>query len=150
MKGIPVIKPPAIALGYFVAAFGLQWLIPWDLQPHFGHPIVGAMIGLAGGSIMAWACVLFQGNETPIRFQEEPKTIVEVGPYNFTRNPMYLGITLILLGIGWGVGTIPLMVPPAAFILTMQLIFIPFEEARMERLFGNNYLNFKQRVRRWI
>jgi protein-S-isoprenylcysteine O-methyltransferase Ste14 len=64
---------------------------------------------------------------------------------------MYLGITLILLGIGLLAGTWPfLALPPLGFVLAMTLFFIPREERILERAFGEGYQAFRRRVRRWL
>ena len=72
------------------------------------------------------------------------------GVFQFTRNPMYLGMTLILFGVSVCVGSMTAFVSPVAFFFISERRFIPPEEVVMENLFGENYLEYKRRVRRWV
>ena len=76
--------------------------------------------------------------------------LVTTGPYRFTRNPMYLGLTIATFGIAVWVGAWPMFIVPAAVFLTAGLVHIPFEEAKMRRQFGTNYDDYTRKVRRWV
>lgn len=99
---------------------------------------------------MIWAVQLFKKKETTHDPTETPTALVTTGPYLFTRNPMYLGMTSILLGIALFIGTIPLFLAPIAFVITINATFIPREEKILENFFGREYLEFKNKVRRWL
>jgi protein-S-isoprenylcysteine O-methyltransferase Ste14 len=71
-------------------------------------------------------------------------------PYTLTRNPMYLGITLALLGFAIFFSSVVMMLAPIGFFVALDQLVIPNEEAAMERLFGSQYLDYKARVRRWL
>lgn len=76
--------------------------------------------------------------------------LVVTGPYRFTRNPMYLGMLLVLLGIALWLGTlVPLLVVPL-LALALQKGFVEKEERLLEEQFGDEYRAFRARVRRWI
>jgi protein-S-isoprenylcysteine O-methyltransferase Ste14 len=81
----------------------------------------------------------------------EPATaIVTGGPYRFTRNPIYVGFTLVYVGISAFTNALaPLMLLPAVFAV-MRRGVIEREERYLERKFGGEYLEYKGRVRRWI
>ena len=72
------------------------------------------------------------------------------GPFRFTRNPMYLGITIMLLGIAVAVGSPAMLIAPMGFFAIMSLVFIPYEEGRLREFFPKDYLDYTQRVRRWL
>ena len=75
---------------------------------------------------------------------------METGPYRFTRNPMYLQMVIACFGFAialWN-GWIALLTPVCAYVL--QTFAIKPEEAYLERKFGQSYLDYKQRVRRWF
>ena len=72
------------------------------------------------------------------------------GPYRFTRNPMYLGLVVLAVGIAVWVGTWPLVIAPLAVFATANWVHIPFEEAKMRRQFGADYDGYVARVRRWM
>ena len=81
----------------------------------------------------------------------EPSTaLVEDGPFRFSRNPMHLGMVLVLAGAFILLGSLsPLFVLPA-FVWLLHTRFVVREEAHMERHFGDCYLDYKRRVRRWL
>ena len=118
----------------------------------YGEPWV--YIGLAplvvGLIIAAWSATLFHRAKTGVVPFSETTTIVTGGMYRFTRNPMYLGMVLVLLGVGILFGSLTpfLLIPVFAWII--QTVFILEEEKILEAQFGDEYLAFKQQVRRWI
>jgi protein-S-isoprenylcysteine O-methyltransferase Ste14 len=78
------------------------------------------------------------------------RALVTDGPYRFTRNPMYLGLVIITLGIAVWIGAWPMLIAPMAVFATANWIHIPFEEAKMRRQFGATYDDYVARVRRWV
>lgn len=75
---------------------------------------------------------------------------VDDGPYAFSRHPMYLGLTLTLLGAAPALGLPALALVGLAFASTMQVLVIPHEEARLRRAFGGWYSDYAADVRRWF
>ena len=143
------IKPPKYAYAYLSAATVAHWA--WaDGWARWKYPWLGLAAGSAGLFLMFSAASLFKKKNTAIVPTEESSALVLEGPYRWTRNPMYLGILLILMGIALAVGTPPFYAVPVVFFLTIRFVFIPFEEAKLERKFGQAYLDFKRRVRRWM
>jgi len=63
---------------------------------------------------------------------------------------MYLALTIILLGISFLNGSWLVLLAPVFFFITIRIFFIPMEESKMEKLFGKKYLQYKNKVRRWI
>ena len=87
---------------------------------------------------------------TPVVPFERSTTLVTGGSYRFTRNPMYLGMVLLLSGVAALLGTLsPWLVIPI-FTAVIQTNFIRGEERFLEELFGDSYRAYKTRVRRWI
>ena len=87
--------------------------------------------------------------DTPHNFS--PSTIlVKSGVFNFSRNPMYLGMILTLVGIAILFQNPFSLLAPAFFFLVIELKFIPFEEEKMTAEIGESYLQYKQNVRRWL
>lgn len=150
MKISAALKPPFIALFYLALALALHFMWLQRGGASFGNFLWGGLILATGFGVMTWAWRLFRVKGTSVCPFEESTHFVQEGPYRFTRNPMYLGMTLILLGVSFSAGTPPVFLAPLAFFLTIHLLFIPYEEAKMERTFGEKYLDFKRRVRRWI
>jgi protein-S-isoprenylcysteine O-methyltransferase Ste14 len=122
-----------------------------------GAYIIGAPYRYAGIVLMAlaialilWAAVLFRRAGTNIRPYLPSTALVTSGPYRFTRNPMYLGLAGTLLGAGVLMGSITPFVVIPAFMALIQERFILPEEEKMEAAFGREYLDYKEKVRRWL
>ena len=144
------IKPPYIA---FTLLF-LSWLVSY-LFPRFNrinkpYNKVGIIILIIGLSLTFYSFYLFKKNKTPIIPGTKPKFVVIEGPYKFTRNPMYLGVSTALLGAAIYFGNLLSFLSPIIFFLIMNYYFVPFEERLLEDIFGKKYLNYKKQVRRWI
>jgi len=144
------IKPPYIAITLLL----LSWLAGYML-PQFnaiGKPYsnIGIAILVAGLSLTFWSFYLFKKNKTPILPGQKPKFMVIEGPYKFTRNPMYLGVSVALFGAAFYFGNLLSFLSPIIFFLVMNYYFVPFEEKLLEGLFGKRYLDYKKQVRRWI
>lgn len=90
-----------------------------------------------------------KGNQTPVEFDQTPLRLVTDGPFQFSRNPIYLGGVLVLLGVAIFFGSLVTFVFPVLLFLILDLIYIPVEEQEMEAVFGTEYVEYKQTVRKW-
>jgi protein-S-isoprenylcysteine O-methyltransferase Ste14 len=98
-----------------------------------------------------WAFMLFRREGTEIDpVSPTNRKLVTTGPYRLTRNPMYLGLVILALGIAIWVGAWPMFLVPIAVFATTNWAHIPFEEAKMRRQFGAAYDNYVAQVRRWV
>lgn len=146
----PMIKPPHIA---FTLLF-LSWLADY-LFPQFrfisgDYRYTGILILIFGLSIAFYSFYLFKKNKTPILPGKKPTFVVMGGPYRFTRNPMYFGVTIGLFGVSLYIGNLLSLLSPLIFFLMMNFKFVPFEEKLMQQIFGKQYLDYKRKIRRWI
>jgi protein-S-isoprenylcysteine O-methyltransferase Ste14 len=87
---------------------------------------------------------------TPVPGNEPTSAIVQSGPYRFTRNPIYLAFSVLVLGIACWVNSIWLLGTLAAAVSLMSFVVIPREERYLERRFRAEYLEYKAKVRRWL
>ena len=145
------VPPPVWTLVCLLVAAALSALAGWPRLP--GLPVVplGVVLVAAGVALPVWAGALFRrAGATFIPQATEHKRLVVDGPYRFTRNPMYLGMTLVALGIAVWNGAWPMFLAPIAAIVTFSLVHIPYEEAAMRREFGAAFDDYARRVRRWI
>lgn len=128
----------------------LHYVIPLAsiLEPPYSY--VGVIPLVVGITICATAARMFDRAGTPIRPFERSTVLVTGGLYRYTRNPMYLGLTLILLGVWFLLGTAGALLPIAVFIWIIQEGFIRGEERFLDAIFGEEYRGYKSRVRRWI
>jgi protein-S-isoprenylcysteine O-methyltransferase Ste14 len=143
-------KPPRIALICLAIATSLHVLSPAGTVLHFPYRLLGAVALIAGFGIMMAAWVLFQRQRTAICPTCAATTLVMTGPYRWTRNPMYLGMVLLLCGAGFFLGTVIAFLAPLAFYIIVNEFFIPYEERSLELIFGDGYRAYQARVRRWL
>jgi protein-S-isoprenylcysteine O-methyltransferase Ste14 len=128
------LPPPVWMFFYLIAASVASVLYPWKSHVDLTiWPLGGAMIAL-GLASMFWAVWLFRREGTEIMpTSPENKTLVVRGPFALTRNPMYLGLVLVSLGIAFGAGSLPMFAVPILVFATTNWVHIPFEEAKMRR-----------------
>ncbi len=117
------------------------------------HPPVtysGVIFIVIGLIITIWSAVLFIKAGTEIKPFEESTHLVTQGMFQLTRNPMYLGMVMILLGIALLFGSLTPFILIPIFVWLIQTVFIKNEEIVMERTFGDEYREYRERVRRWL
>jgi protein-S-isoprenylcysteine O-methyltransferase Ste14 len=105
---------------------------------------------VGGAALGIWALRTFHHRGTTHDPFGTPTSLVTTGPYRFSRNPMYVALTTVLVGVGLLVGTLPLLLVPVAFALLIHLLYVPYEEAKLEALFGEPYRDLRRRVPRWL
>jgi len=144
------IIPPIWFLFALLIQFGL----------HLGFPVLQlwqrplAYIGLlplvAGFALAGWGAATFKRAGTPVKPFDDVSALVTNGPFRFSRNPMYLGMLLVLTGVAALLGSAtPFMVIPFFYGLIRDLFVIP-EEALMKDLFGDQFTEYCAQVRRWL
>jgi len=132
-----------LMVGLHVAA-PLHRLVPWPWS------LAGVLPVLIGIALNLWAARLFKRAGTTEKPFEESAALVTDGPFRFTRNPMYVGMVLILIGEGVLLGSAsPFAVVPV-FAVLMQVLFIRHEEQAMAAAFGDAWRAYRTRVRPWI
>lgn len=145
-----VAPPPLIFFLTLILGLVVNWAIPLsflprNLQLSFGLPVIGI-----GVLLFVWSAQTIRRSETDIAFREPTKVIVSKGPYRFSRNPIYLSFTLVYLGIAISFNAIlPLLLLPIV-ITIIQRGVIQREEQYLEGKFGEEYLRYKSKVRRWL
>ena len=147
------IFPPGVPLVAILLGVGLDRL--WSIDPGFAIPTplrywIGGLIVAGGFSLGVWSVVLFKlRDQSPNPWKPTP-SIEERGPFRITRNPMYLQLVLVCIGfavilMNWWV----LLFTPVVAWMLQRFAILP-EEEYLERRFGDGYLAYKKRVRRWI
>jgi protein-S-isoprenylcysteine O-methyltransferase Ste14 len=111
---------------------------------------LGAVVFAPALALVAWAISTMTraGSNVPTRLPTT--TIVETGPYRFTRNPIYLGMVLGLIGLAIAFNSLWLLMMLVPFALVIRYGVITREEACLERKFGDVYRRYCARVRRWL
>jgi protein-S-isoprenylcysteine O-methyltransferase Ste14 len=145
------LPPPAWTLIYVLIAAGFSWGLGWPMVAWLHSPPLGIALVVLGLAPPVWAAVLFRREGTEINpTSPANKKLVTSGPYQFTRNPMYLGLVIVSLGIAVWVGAWPMFLAPLASFATSNWVHIPFEEAKMRRQFAEAFDVYCGRVRRWL
>jgi protein-S-isoprenylcysteine O-methyltransferase Ste14 len=146
-----LIRPPiALALA---AAGGLvaTWLYPLPFLPAL---VPAGWLGIAlfalGFALAAWALATMRRAGTRFETYRPSTRIVSTGPYRFTRNPIYVGMVLALISLAIGFDSLWPLVAFAMFYPVIRYGVVAREEAYLERKFGDAYLDYKAKVRRWI
>jgi len=144
------IYPPAFLLMAFVLMMALHLLAPVRQLLVSPYRYLG-LIPLAAGVVLVLSVAkMFDHAGTTIRPFQSSTSLILRGPYRVTRNPIYLGMVIALMGIGMLLGSAtPFLVVPA-FALLIDRRFIRAEETILERTFGAEYAGYKGRVRRWL
>ena len=142
--------PPLLFLAFLLLALGLNALVPMPVTPPLlKHPLA-AVSALAGLALAWWAVFSMRQAHTSPDPWQPVAALVTSGPFGITRNPIYLGFTLIMLGLSvmagtwWGVILTPLV------LLLATGIIVRAEEAYLRAAFGERYQDYASRVRRWI
>jgi len=145
------LPPPIWSLLYVLIAAAFSWLLGWPRLPGLPLPPLGIALFVIGWIPPVWAIVLFRREGTEVSPTSlTNRKLVTTGPYRLARNPMYLGLVIVTLGIAIWVGAWPMFIAPIAVFATANWIHIPFEEAKMRRQFGATYDSYVGRVRRWV
>jgi protein-S-isoprenylcysteine O-methyltransferase Ste14 len=145
------LPPPVWALIYVLAGAAASWALGWPRPGGLWLPPLGMALVVLGLVPPIWAVALFRREGTQINPTSETNSkLVTRGPFGFTRNPMYLGLTIEALGIAFWVGAWPMFLAPLAVFATANWVHIPFEEAKMRRQFPAEFDAYAARVRRWV
>ena len=118
------------------------------LSPPFTYS--GFLIIGFGFVLAFWSRSLFLKNATTLQPSEEPTSLVTSGPFRLSRNPIYLGMASILLGVAVLLGTLVTLPFPVIFVALIDFFIIPGEERKLEKIFGEPYREYKKSVRRWM
>ncbi len=148
------IPPPVVGL----ACAGLAWLLagaapalalPWPARPALA---VALLLALAGLALELWGLWVFRRHRTtpnPLA-PERARAVVQSGPYRFTRNPMYVGVALQLLGWCAYLRNPLALLALVVFVAYITRFQILPEERALAQNFGEPYLQYLRRVRRWL
>ena len=146
-----IFRPPIAWAVAVLAGLVLNWLPPLPFVPA-AVPTgwLGAMVFAIALALFVWAIatITLAGSNVPTNLPTT--TIVDTGPYRFTRNPIYLSMVLGLIGLAIALNSLWLLLTLVPFAVVIRYGVIAREEAYLERKFGDIYCNYRARVRRWL
>ena len=144
------IHPPVLTLIHIAIAYAAKWAIPIQFVVPDILRNIGFALVVAGFVLAIAAFVELSKARTTVDPHGSVSSIVSSGIYRFTRNPIYLGFVLILIGFPLNSGTWWGLLLAPVFIFFMNRLVIEREEAYLEKKFGEGYTGYKSRVRRWL
>lgn len=148
------LRIPPVAIGLILAA--LMWLagrfLPWSGLPLPGRSAIAIGLASAGALVAIAGVVSFRRARTTVNpFQPAAASqLVVSGIYRWTRNPMYLGMLLLLVGWGVFLASLPALAIAAAWVPLMNRLQIIPEERALTANFGLAFTSYQARVRRWL
>ncbi len=146
-----IAPPPLLVLPFLMAGALLRLWVPLALFPGdlIGHA-AGWPLVLAGAALMVWSVrAMTRQHESPDIYRPTNKLITS-GPFAFTRNPIYLAFVLAHLGAGLAMNTLWHVVLLPAPLALLHYGVIAREERYLSRRFGDEYQQYRARVRRWL
>ena len=145
-----VAPPPLIFLAGLGVGFGLEALLPGSSIPDALAWILGGVVLVAGLALLFSFERKFMQKKTPANPWRPTTAVATDGPYRLTRNPAYLGMALVYVGIALLSQALWVLLPLPVVLAIIDRGVIAREERYLERKFGQEYLDYKRSVRRWI
>jgi protein-S-isoprenylcysteine O-methyltransferase Ste14 len=145
-----IAPPPLVFLAGLGVGFALEALLPGSSVPDALAWILGGALLLAGLALLFSFERAFTQKKTPANPWRPTTAIATDGPYRLTRNPAYLGMALVYVGIALCSQALWVLVPLPIVLAIIDRGVITREEHYLERKFGQEYLDYKRRVRRWV
>lgn len=144
-----VVQPPVVTMLVVLSAWLIHELLgPWPTMLRV--PVLGGVLVTLGFSCMMWARILFTSRDTTLFVGRPSSQLVCDGPFRFSRNPMYVGVLVFLMGLALWVGTWPFYMAVPLTFLFLNLLHVPREERLLREVFGERYLTYSREVRRWL
>jgi protein-S-isoprenylcysteine O-methyltransferase Ste14 len=146
-----IIRPPIAWALAVVAGLALQWIVPLPFMPALAPAgWVGGIVFVLALALAAWAIATITSAGSNVPTNMPTTTVVQSGPYRFTRNPIYLGMFVGLAGLAIAFDSLWLIGTLLVFAFAIRYGVVAREEAYLERKFGDAYRHYRARVRRWL
>jgi protein-S-isoprenylcysteine O-methyltransferase Ste14 len=142
--------PPLLFLICLAMMGLLRWLWPIRIAIPYPYKLLGMVPVLAGLLLVLLGVRQFRKAQTNIRPFRQPDVFVTQGPFRYSRNPMYLGLSVVLVGAWMLLGALSSVLGVLIFVVVADRWYIPFEERMLEQAFGAVFDVYCSRTRRWI
>ena len=148
------VRPPILLVAALLLGFAMDHLLPLPVSiPRGGdliHKLIpGALIAL-GIALAAAGIRNFARAATPVSGNEPVRTLATTGVHGWSRNPIYVGMLSLYLGIGVVVRSTWILLLTTLIVIVLRYAVIAREEKYLEQRFGDPYRDYKARVRRWL
>ena len=145
-----LVRPPFVYLAAILSGVGLDLVRPLRWLPAEIGVLVGVPFVILSLTLFFTSIRRLKAAGTPVPGNKPTTAVVQSGPYRFSRNPIYLAFSVLVLGIACWLNSIWLLGTLAAAVAVMSFVVIRREERYLERRFGVEYLEYKAKVRRWL
>ncbi|MFC1761974.1 methyltransferase family protein [Planctomycetota bacterium] len=145
-----MLLPPTYLFVAIVTVVILHFICPGIVVVQGLYRLLGLLPMAIGIALNLTADRFFKIHQTTVKPFDRSRVMITEGVFRWSRNPMYLGMVLILLGIIILLGSVSPLLVLALFMVLLDVVFIQTEEAKMEHEFGEEFQQYRQQVRRWI
>ena len=142
--------PTTYFLVLLLLSIASYFFLPIAKFIHFPLNLIGIVPLIFGIVLNLRADAMFKKDETTVKPYLKPTVLQDKGPFAISRHPMYLGMFSILLGTAILLGVVTAVILSFVYVGLMEWIFMPTEEKNLQEAFGDQYLEYRKRVRRWI
>lgn len=153
--GSPAVNfpPPVLFVMAIAAGWGIEKKYPLPLSSLVAIParaIVSWVLIVSGTSLMAWGLVVFRIARTAVYPNQPARQLVAGGPYRLSRNPMYVGLTMMTTGVAFLADNVWMLTALPVTLTVISKFVIQREERYLQHEFGSVYVDYQKRVRRWL
>lgn len=145
-----VVPAPVFFFGLLILGLVLNWFLPFGFLPTFPGWIVGIAMVVLGLLIGGSAVIVMRRVHTSPDPRKPTAVLVEEGVFRYTRNPLYLSMFVIFLGIAFFSNVFWLILFFPLLFFAIERVAVKAEESYLRRKFGEAYLQYEKRVRRWV
>ena len=149
-RGPVPIPPPLLYLAALAAGIALHHFFPLALLPRGWDYAVGAVLVAVSVSVIPSILMRFRRARTPLDVRKPATALIADGPFRFSRNPIYVSMTLLYAGLAFFLGNGWVLIFAVPVLLVMNFWVVRREERHLEAKFGEDYLHYKRTVRRWL
>lgn len=142
--------PPILLAASLAIGFLSRWIAPLSFLPERVSSMFGPVVVVLSFGICLWAVLTMFRGKASIPTHKPTDTIVVRGPFRFSRNPIYLSMVLLILGLGIWTNSLWFLILAIVSVPLLTWGVISREERYLERKFGERYASYKSCVRRWI
>ena len=145
-----VIRPPIVYASSIAVGALMQRVMPLSIAPSRLAVPLGTTLVVLAVALFAFSVGKFRAAGTPVPARKPTTAIVTTGPYRLSRNPIYLAFSVLQLGVAIWATSLWLLLTLVVAVAVIHYVVIPKEEQYLERRFGDQYLEYKASVRRWL
>ena len=144
------IPPPLVLAGLILISLPVQCYYPMPLLPGVVRWIWGVSLFVVGMGLVFTSARIFRKNKTHVEPWKTTSCIVETGPYQYTRNPIYVAGMVLMLAVAFLVNSVWIVIAEIPFFFFLHFWVVPKEEKYLEAKFGEVYKKYKAKVTRWV